>query len=569
MTVDYLHRSGGTPTKALFTQQLIESPPPVIAVDVETISLNERMPIGFGIAATPDDAWYFKTYPEYDPEIDLVLPLLRNPAIKKVMHNAMFDLREFPLIADDVAYSNIADTNVMARILGRVETKLAFLYDDHRRPVTPAKTLLEQTGVRGATMLDVEPIKVAVHCMEDCMATYALYQKYAEEIHLLGLDDYFAIEMEAMPILVDMSLRGIHINQYERQEFEDALTKEVGFYREYCEKTLPSHLRFSPSSNQQCAYVLSARGNFLPFTKGSRKPGAKKNLSTAEEVLEGLDDPLAAMIINFRKQNKLLTTYIMPLRGEDRAYTNYNFDAVVGRISSSDFNMQNIPGPDSVKKSGSLNMRNMYMPDSGIFTTGDFSQEHLRILCYLSGDKEMERVYLHGEFDGDIHIKTAKECDINRQMAKTLNYAIPYGATAQTIDQQGKFHNIRKATRLLDGWFRAYPQAYDWLMEAQRYGMRHHWSLPTLFGRSIYLPEEGNSKSARDAMLRKAVNYPILGTDGEVMKRALIKSKHLPLAVTVHDSLTADGNVEFPIEELENITPFRLPFEVKKTLRWE
>jgi len=50
----------------------------------------------------------------------------------------------------------------------------------------------------------------------------------------------------------------------------------------------------------------------------------------------------------------------------------------------------------------------------------------------------------------------------------------------------------------------------------------------------------------------------------------LICKKHnLPLAVTVHDSITCDGDIEFPIEELEHLAPVHLPFEVKKTLRWE
>ena len=75
-------------------------------------------------------------------------------------------------------------------------------------------------------------------------------------------------------------------------------------------------------------------------------------------------------------------------------------------------------------------------------------------------------------------------------------------------------------------------------------------------------------------MRRKAVNYPILGSDGEIMKRAIIlcsrKGLHPPImAASVHDSLTFDGDVKLPVEELEMIQGFRIPFEVKQTLRWE
>ena len=58
------------------------------------------------------------------------------------------------------------------------------------------------------------------------------------------------------------------------------------------------------------------------------------------------------------------------------------------------------------------------------------------------------------------------------------------------------------------------------------------------------------------------------------MKRAIIlcNSKGLSppvMAASVHDSLTFDGDVQLPVEELENIPGFRIPFEVKQTLRWE
>lgn len=61
------------------------------------------------------------------------------------------------------------------------------------------------------------------------------------------------------------------------------------------------------------------------------------------------------------------------------------------------------------------------------------------------------------------------------------------------------------------------------------------------------------------------------------MKRALIIANKAgigppTMAVTVHDSITWDGDVldQIPVEELESIVPnLRIPFEIKQTLRWE
>lgn len=539
-----------TVSRELFNKQLVTSPPPVIAVDVETISLKERMPIGFAIATSPVEAWYFRTYPEPDPELELVWPLLANPNIKKAFHNAMFDLRAFPLIGH-IDRSNIADTNVMARLLGRTDTKLFELALEVGRTAQDAHSLIVEYG--GKTMLDVPSDVVAEKCANDTQVTLALYHEYVD-----GIDpQYFKVEMSVIPILIDMSLRGLRVNQEDRAKLEARLEIDVEHYKHLCEEE-----DFNPGSNQQVGYILAKRGNFLPFTR------SRKQLKVDEDQLEFLDDPIAAIVLNFRRANKLLTTYVLPLKDEDRIYTEYSLDIVVGRIQSSSKNMQNIPGADSPT---GTNARHIFEPDSGVFTTGDFSQEHLRILMHFSGDREMQRVYYDGEYEGDIHKKTAKELGISRHLAKTVNYAIPYGATPWAVSVNAKIKDLKKCARFIDGWFDTYRDAAEWIRGAQEYGLRNNKALPTLFGREIAIPDEETKygKLNIEAMKRKGVNYPILGSDGEIMKRALIVCKRLPLAVTVHDSITCDGDVEFPIETLETLSSVRIPFAVKKTERWE
>jgi hypothetical protein len=75
-------------------------------------------------------------------------------------------------------------------------------------------------------------------------------------------------------------------------------------------------------------------------------------------------------------------------------------------------------------------------------------------------------------------------------------------------------------------------------------------------------------------MERKAVNYPILGSDGEIIKRAFLiccrEGLGPPImAITAHDSIDFDGDVKVPVEELEMIPGFRIPVEVKQTITWE
>jgi DNA polymerase I len=534
-------------TKELFNQHLVESPPQFISIDTETISLKERLPIGFAIAVSPSEAWYFKVYPEPDPEIAMLKPLLANPNIKKIMHNCMFDVRvmalALPYQMDD---SNIADTNVMARLLGKAETKLGILAEEVGLKAQDAPSILLEYNAK--SMLEIPPEALAAKCANDAKVALALFYEYLPQIDL----DYFKVEMAVIPILIDMSQRGLKIDQDSRAVEETRLETDKAYYKSVCAEE-----DFNPGSGQQTGYVLAKRGNFLPFTKSRRQ------LKTDEDTLQFVDDPLATVVLGYKKANSLLTKYIYPLRGLDRIYTEYGLDTVVGRTNSSNFNMQNIPE----------HLRQIFVPDSGTYTTGDFSQEHLRILMHFSGDKQMERVYNEGEMGGDIHAYYAKKKGLPRYIAKVINYAIPYGATPFVIRAQTKIRDIRKCSQYLDEWFDTFRDAAAWIRGAKEYGLQHHKSLPTLFGRQIAIPDELTKYGKLDleAMGRKAVNYPILGSDGEVMKRALIicAAHGLPLAVQVHDSITCDGDIEFPVEQLESIAPVRIPFMVEKSPRWK
>lgn len=534
-------------TKDLVYDRLVHNLPSAIGFDVETISLSERLPIGFSIATSPDEAFYFRTHPEMDyEEIEqLAKPVLRNPDITKVIHNALFDLKCIPLVFD-IDTTNIADTNVAARLLGYFYTSLEDLAPIVGKTAWSAKSM----GIgKNKTMLDLPPAEVSKKCCYDTRATLGLYNSFwPKAVDFVG-QEYMDVEMKVIPILVSMGLRGVWINQIEREKFESEYESHMASYAADA-REIAGH-DFSPGSPSQVGYILAKRGNFLPITKSG------KQLSTRKGELDFLSDPLAAVILHFRHYRDALSKYIYPWAKVDRMYTNYSMDVSVGRLSSSDFNLQNIP----------KELRIILMPDNGVFTSGDYSQEHLRILAHFSSDPLLNQVYTEGAMGGDIHKYTAAQLNISRAIARNVNYAIPYGGTPKTVQMQTKIADIRKCAYFLQSWKELFVGATRWLNEAMTVGISDGWSLPTLFGRRIKIPEENI-----EGMSTKAVNYPILGSDGEVIKRALICcSEHkLPLAITVHDSISCDGPVEFPIGELEHLaSPLHLPFEVKQSLRWE
>jgi DNA polymerase-1 len=224
------------------------------------------------------------------------------------------------------------------------------------------------------------------------------------------------------------------------------------------------------------------------------------------------------------------------------------------------------------------------MPDSGLWINGDYGKLHMYILAQMSGDENLKSVlYNPDPKRQDIHRQTASmmfnvaEENISyeqRRDTKTVNYAVIYGGTIETLMQQMKTKDRERCGRLLDKWGKAYPSAWGWLQYAQKEALRTGWCLPTLYGRRIKLPDDESEKQ----LLNKAGNYPILGSDGEIIKRALILSdrrglKVPQLAITVHDSISWDTKEEGKVyglkEEIEMLPGFKVPFEMKSTFRWE
>ena len=531
-------------TASTYKDTFVNNKPSIISIDIETISLKERVPIGIGISTSPNHSFYFRLFPEESPAVPW--DILRDPAITKIGHNLIFDLsamREYEIDND-----NIMDTNVMARLLCYQFSGLQDMTIVHGMEVHDVKEYIP----KGGTMLDVAEETVARKCMQDSSASFKLYQELWDSTNL----GYLAIEMQVIPICIEMSYRGIKIDQERRQEVEDELTYWSDYYLEIC-----NEVGFNPGSPQQVAYILAKRNAYsvfrkLPFTKGFKK----RSLSTAVEILEKMDDPLASIVLKYRKYTKLNSTYIKPWAHDERAYCRYHLDAATGRPSSTDRNMQNIPG----KRSDIVNCRNILLPDNGIWTDMDWQQLELRVLAYLSQDKEMLHIY---ETGGDIHQTTAEFLNIDRSFAKNVNFALIYGATDETLMETAHIRSLDRARQLKESMFQLFTGVGDWI-ESKHHEATQTYKARTIFGRDLRLPTEEEERI--DGIHRKSVNYPIQGSAAEILKRGLIRMKDLNLSLQVHDELLVDGFVpDYRFKPLEDIAPFHTPVEVKYLDRWQ
>jgi len=548
------------PYRNIHKDLLVDNPPKLISVDVETISLKERIAIGVGISIKPNISFYFQLFPEPSPATPW--HLLKDPSVVKVFHNALFDLsalREY-----EIDNTSVLDTSVMARLLCYPFAGLMELSPVHKMEVHEVKEYIP----KGGTMLDVPQDTVAKKCMQDSGATLKLYYEFWEDIN----KDYFSVEMQLIPILIEMSNRGLLIDQETRQEIEDELTYWADYYFSLCDE-----VGFNPGSPQQVAYTLAKRGAYkvfhkLPFTKDR----GRGSLSSDVETLKKMDDPLASIVLEYRNYSKLLNTYIKPWAHDSRAYTRFHLDAITGRPSSTDRNMQNIPG--KFRKDGSehpCNCRGILLPDNEVWTDVDWEQLEPRVLGYLSGDKEMQYIFSLPKFNSDgsrnenadIHLQVANFMNVERRLGKTVNLAMTYGATDETLMEHSGIRSPERVRQLRIMWGKKFPQAMDWIDSRQEDALRTHRAR-TVFGRNIRLPTE--EEESIDGIRRKAIDYPCQGSAAEILKRGLILTKDLPIPLQVHDELLVDGFFpDYVFKPLEEIAPFRTPVEVKYLQRWE
>lgn len=156
----------------------IDAAPPVVAIDTETVSLKDRSCVGVGIALSREEAIYFRVLPDMSPHVDHLMHVVCNPNVLKIYHNVMFDLGVLGVVAEDWGWPpidthNIADTSTAVRVqgiehkLGVVAANLLGMYIDDYDMVVK----------KGQNSLDVPWSEIAHKCLNDCLATYGIFDE--------------------------------------------------------------------------------------------------------------------------------------------------------------------------------------------------------------------------------------------------------------------------------------------------------------------------------------------------------------------------------------------------------
>ena len=288
--------------------------------------------------------------------------------------------------------------------------------------------------------------------------------------------------------------------------------------------------------------------------------------TTSAEVLESLsgDYPICALILEYRKYQKLDSTYVgalIKLRDANgRVHSSFDQTATAtGRISSNEPNLQNIP----VRTEVGREIRAAFVAKPGcVLVDADYSQIELRVLAHMSGDETMRSAFLEGQ---DIHSRTAAEVygvpldevtPAMRSSAKAVNFGIVYGISDFTLAKNISVTRA-EARDFMERYFARYPGVKRFMEEAVRLGRERGYAR-TLLGRRRYLPElKSGNYNVRAFGERCAMNSPIQGTAADIIKLAMIRvfealraqKLRARLILQVHDELI----VEAPEDEAERV----------------
>ena len=528
--------------------------------------------VGISLSMAPGEAYYIpvghiETIDGQEPGKQLPLalvlekmkPVLEDPAIRKYMHNAKYDM--LLLLRQGVTVRGLTfDTMVGAYLTDPGRRGLGLKDQVFQRlghVMTPIAQLIG-TGSKMISMAQVPVRMAADYAGADADMTLRLVKPIREEMrrHSL-LDLFYNIEMPLLPVLMQMEIYGVALDADFLRDLNEKMGEQIGALEKEIYESV-GH-RFNINSTKQLGDILFGE---------LKLPAGKKNktgYSVSADVIESLRGrhPMVDHLLEYRQLTKLKSTYLDglltlmdPVMG--RVHTTFSqTTASSGRLSSSNPNLQNIP----VRTEVGRQIRRAFIADpSYVLLTADYSQFELRILAHITHEPRLVEAFTKDE---DIHMITASSLfsvpasqvtKDQRRLAKTVVYAVLYGQSAFGLAQITGMSN-NEAAEFIRRYHETFPHVKGYV-ESTLHQARKQGYVNTLFGRKRFFPDmHGLPFNERQALEREAINMPIQGGNADLIKIAMIRiqhaieQKHLKtrMILQVHDELV----FEVPVEELD------------------
>lgn len=390
-----------------------------IGLDYETTGLKYWQPdfraFGIGVA-THDREWYFDLR-EYPRAGDWLRDLL--PGRRVIAHNAQYEYQVTRTFGIDPRCADWYCTMVAECLC--YEHDLTYNLEDvaSRRGVDMKKSywLDQMQAAMGLSShaqvlarLDAAPRgMVSCYGSGDARGCFDIYLAQQPDIEKQELQRVVDLEMRLLPVLADMSYRGVRVNleaaeaaipKLDQKESEIAARiKEISGCKDPAvfvnsSKQMREFFKPEPVNRYQWRLI---DGTLVGPTKGGKGP------SLGQDALRAIQHPLAKEVLDLRKTIKLRDTFIRghvlgSADGGGYVHTQFNqtrndSDAgtVTGRLSSTDPALQQITKRD---KANAAILRALFLPDPGQeWFCADYSQVDFRCGAHLQNVESVIKAY--------------------------------------------------------------------------------------------------------------------------------------------------------------------------------
>lgn len=569
------------------------------AFDTETTSLDYRIAemVGFSVAFDANDAYYIPLAHDYEgaPEqlnretiLAQIKPILEDASIEKIGHHLKYDAHILQNHGIELQ-GWYFDTMLASYVLNSVATRHG-MDDVARVYLSHLTTTFEQVagkGVKQKTFNQIEIETAAHYAAEDAHVTYRLYEVLSKKLKAVPeLDSILHnIEMPVARVLTIMEENGIELDL----KFLDQLSVDFSNTIQNLESQIieMAGQSFNVSSPKQVGEILFDKLGL----KGGKKT-ATGQYSTSESILEKIDHPITALILEYRGLSKLKSTYTDGLQKQanndsGRVHTSYHQAlTATGRLSSTDPNLQNIP----IRAEIGRQIRKAFIaPEGRVLLAADYSQIELRLMAHLSQDEALVDAFKHGQ---DVHRRTAAEVlgialeDVTndqRRQAKAVNFGLLYGMSEFGLIRQLGFTR-QESQDYIKQYFHRYPGIYEYMQRTRQIALEQGF-VETIFGRRLYTPDiDARNMMVRKGAERAAINAPLQGSAADIIKIAMVEvDKMLPkdqakMLLQVHDELVFEVDADIAdelapklAEVMQSVVKLSVPLivEVGKGMNWD
>lgn len=525
-----------------------------VAVDIETTGLHpkpwDKNCKIFCIAVNTG-----KNLRLYEPkDFKQIFPVLSDPSIIKVIHNANFDSLWLKRLYN-IDVRSIWDTKLMEQVIIGDNLPRSEKDEELKKQLSSSlKYTLARYGLAdldktiGATFAERDINKPLTkdekeYALND--VRYLLQLQAMQEYRLAKLDLMRVANLEnsLVEVVVKMVNRGIG---FDEATWLTIAKHNINEYNSII-KRLPANVSNWNSPAQVKKYFQSVG---IPLT----------TLQELDELTPVYNNKALHLFAQARNVYQSTTTFGAKWLEDDQKgktvdpdnRVRASFEQILntGRFSCAHPNLQQIPR-DSLHRSS-------FVPAKGhVFIIGDFSSQEIGIAAAASKEETWIKAILRGE---DVHSLTAslvfqsewaagavkgctfpKKCKCPehvklREYAKVTNFTIIYGGGPGNISKKTKM-SMKDAQKLVYKFRRSVPKLARWLGENSDFSVKTR----TSFSADVF-KRRRTMRDPEDWMLSNiGKNNPIQSCGANMTKLAMVSlPEDIPPVLTIHDELVCE-----------------------------